>query len=111
MKESSSGRTWAYRSAQSSEKDHTKVADVNHGSSSDRARALSPATSARLARQAPTSAGSLVRTEANEATAKSSGGDARSRPARSRSASRRKAIDGAVAGSIIPARTASASSF
>ena len=62
MKESSSGRTCAYRSAQSSENARKRSRTRTTASLLDRV-ASPPARSARSARSVPTSTGSLVRTE------------------------------------------------
>ena len=68
----------------------------------DAAAALSPARSARVARSAPISAGSFVRTEMNAATAKAAQVAPRDRSAaRSRNVSRRRATEGAVTGSFM----------
>src|SRR5205814_10027196 len=59
------------------------VADENHGSPPEPVAVRSSACRARVARSAPTSEGSLARTETNEPTAISSGGAVGSAVARS----------------------------
>src|SRR3954447_17634187 len=95
---SRSGRTSPYRSDQrrASVAGENQAAKETQGRASAPPAGTPPATRARVARLAPTSAGSLLRTDVNAATARTSGGAADSRAAYARRASARSPAVAAV---------------